>query len=502
MIQWDTMAETSGTPKPTTAESETGGNLRPAYGYAPTRSLSARLLILTAVFVMIAEVMIYAPSIGRFRISYLEDTIARAYLSMVAVERAGDPAVLDDLKEELLYQTDTYGISIKRDDSRSLMVGHDMPPEVNTTVDLREFGFFSAIMDAFTTLSQGENRVLRVVGMAPKSHDVMVEVIVDETPMRRRMIDYSTRILQLSIVISLFTACLVFFTLQWLIVRPLRRMTRQIGRFREHPEAATATPVVDRSDEIGVAERELLVMQDELRMALRQKTRLAALGAAMTKVNHDLRNTLATAVLASDALAAIKDPEVQRVTPRLMKAVDRAVRLCSQTLNFAREVEPPFRPSRFELRTMIDDVFQAVQGAGFDDFGDPLPEDPSRPAFTPVNDVPAGFMMTADRDQVIRAVQNLVDNAGQVGATRVAVSARETGECVRILVADDGPGVPEDARRHLFEPFAGSAREGGTGLGLVIVKDVAQAHRGFVSLIETGPKGTTFELGLPHRRAD
>ena len=482
---------------------EAGEGDRPPYAYTPSRSLSARLLILTAVFVMAAEVMIYAPSIGRFRISYLEDTIARAYLSMVAVERAGDPAVLDELKEELLYQTDTYGISIKRDDSRSLMVGHDMPPAVNALVDLREIHFFSAIMGAFETLSQGENRVLRVVGMAPKSHDVMVEVIVDETPMRRRMIDFSTRILNLSIVISLFTACLVFLTLQWLIVRPLKRMTRQIGRFRESPEAApSAKPPSTRSDEIGVAERELLVMQDELRVALRQKTRLAALGAAMAKINHDLRNTLATAVLASDALAAIKDPEVQRVTPRLMKAVDRAVRLCSQTLNFAREVEPPFRPTRFELRTLVDDVFQVVQDAKLDDFGDPLPDDPDRPTFTTVNDVPAGLTVTADRDQVIRAVQNLVDNAGQVGASRVAVSARDTTACVRVLVADDGPGVPEDARRHLFEPFAGSTREGGTGLGLVIVRDVAQAHRGFVSLVETGPMGTTFELGIPKQGGD
>ena len=473
---------------------------RPARPYAPARSLSARLLILTIVFVMVAEVMIYAPSIGRFRVSYLQDTISRAYLSMVAVEEAGDTALLDTLKTELLYQTDTYGISIKRSDKRSLMVGDDMPPQVNVSVDLRETGFFSAIMAAFETLSQTENRVLRVVGKAPKSHSVVVEVIVDETPMRREMIDYSTRILTLSIVISLFTACLVFLTLQWLIVRPLQRMTRHIERFRENPEAPTVGAAdASRQDEIGVAERELLIMQDELRMALRQKTRLATLGAAMAKINHDLRNTLATAVLASDALAAIKDPEVQRFTPRLMKAVDRAVTLCSQTLNFAREVAPPFKPSRFSLHGLAEEVFQSVLLPEVDAFGDQVGTFDA-PDFDAVNDVARDLMISADRDQLIRALHNLVENALQSGATRIAVAGAIRADCVQILVSDNGPGLDDHAREHLFQPFAGSTRKDGTGLGLVIVKDVVQAHRGTVAVLETGPDGTTFELKLPQTK--
>jgi len=462
-----------------------------------SKSLSARLLILTVFFVMVAEVLIYAPSIARFRMDYLQDTISRAYLSMIAVEAVSESQLLMDLQTELLYQTDTYSISVKRDDQRMLMVGHDMPPDVDLAVDLREPGFIGPIMAAFDTLFQNENRVLSVAGLAPKSHSVMVEVIVDETPMRRAMVDFSTRILNLSLIISFFTAGLVFLSLRWMMIRPLQRITRHIARFRESPESpVSAVANAGRQDEIGVAERELLLMQNELHASLRQKTRLATLGAAMAKINHDLRNTLATAVLASDALAAIKDPEVQRVTPRLMKAVDRAVRLCSQTLNFAREVEPPFCPQTIVLRGLTDEVFQSVLHPNFDPFDD-LAFEADGPSFDAVNDIAAGFTVTGDKDQLFRGLHNLIENAVQVGATQVAVSAHVADGVVHILVSDNGPGLNEKAIKNMFQPFAGSSRDGGTGLGLVIVRDIAQAHRGHIHVAKTGPDGTIFDLGLP-----
>ena len=66
-----------------------------------------------------------------------------------------------------------------------------------------------------------------------------------------------------------------------------------------------------------------------------------------------------------------------------------------------------------------------------------------------------------------------------------------------IDVADDGPGLPEKAREHLFQPFAGSAREGGTGLGLVIAREVVHAHGGEIELARTGDDGTVFRLRFP-----
>src|SRR5262249_30113336 len=160
---------------------------------------------------------------------------------------------------------------------------------------------------------------------SPKHPQATIEIVIDEAPMRLALIDYSQRILALSVFISLITATLLYLSLQWLMVRPLRRLIEGMMAFREDPEdVSRSIAATGRSDEIGVAEREFAEMQAGLRSALHQKTRLAALGTAVTKINHDLRNILATAGLVSDRLAGSDDPEVKRIAPTLVKAIDRA----------------------------------------------------------------------------------------------------------------------------------------------------------------------------------
>ena len=257
-----------------------------------TTGLSARLLVLTIAFVMLAEFLIYTPSIARFRKMYLEEHIARAQLAILAVEAAPDMTVGADLEKRLLSQAGAYGIILREPDRKVLMLSHDMPPDVDVVFDLRVGTFPTWIRDAFVALAQDENRVMRVMGVSPSEKAVVIEVLMDETPMRQAMYGYSQRILELSIVISLITAGLVFLSLQLLMVRPMGRITQSMVSFRDDPEDVSANlPSSKRRDEIGVAQRELAVMQNDLRLALRQKTRLAALGAAVAKINHDLRNS-------------------------------------------------------------------------------------------------------------------------------------------------------------------------------------------------------------------
>src|SRR5262249_27530617 len=156
----------------------------------------------------------------------------------------------------------------------------------------------------------------------PKQSQVTVEVLLDEAPLRLEMVAYSWRILGLSLVISFATATLVFLALQWLMVRPLRRLIENVMAFRDAPEdPARAIGPSRRRDELGVAQNELAQMEESVRAALHQQARLAALGTAIAKISHDLRNILATARLVSDRLADSTDPKVQRMAPTLLGTI-------------------------------------------------------------------------------------------------------------------------------------------------------------------------------------
>ncbi len=457
------------------------------------RSLSARLLLLTLIFVMAGEVMIYAPSVGRFRKVYLEERIAAAHLATLALEDAGTRNVSAAMRQRLLQHTETYNI-VLRQPTRSIFVlgpgeaDFGKLPSVDLTLDLREPIFFGWIVDAFKTVLQTENRVLRVIGQSPKDAKVVVEVMLDEQPMRKAMLDFSWRILGLSIVISLIAGGLVYLSLQWLMVRPMRRITESMENFRANPEDERADiHRSNRADEIGIAERELHIMQREVRLAMRQRRRLAALGAAIAKINHDLRNSLTTAMLVSDRLTGSEDPEVKRLLPKLFNAIDKAVNLCSQTLNFARQGSPLLSPSCFSLRDLVDEVESAVKMSDLGNNGTGWK-----------NEVERELLVEADREQLFRVLNNLTRNAIQAGAhnIHVAVSPKPQN-AVCIKVQDDGPGLPDKAKDNLFTPFASSTKEDGSGLGLVIARDVMRAHGGDLNVLRTGEDGTIFGIELP-----
>jgi signal transduction histidine kinase len=452
------------------------------------RSLSARLLVLTAAFVMLAEVLIYAPSIARFRWTYFEDHIAAGHLAALALEATPDQMVDPSLERELLRHVGAHGVVLQRAMSKALMLSDDMPPEVDAMVDLRRGTLFDKIADAFVTLVQQKNRVLRVRGPSPQDPKIIVEVILDETPLRHAMYEFSGRILALSLVISLIAAAFVYITLLLFMVRPMRRLTENMIAFREQPEDPTR--IIEpsrRGDEIGLAEREFAVLQRRLRAALGHRSRLATLGEAVAKINHDLRGILSTAQLVSDRLSSSNDPEVRRATPVLMKSIDRAVTLCSRILDFSRP-RPEIAAETFMLGELVTDMAVALS--------------PVLPSGTDISqNIPADLDIYADREQMFRALNNLVRNAAEAGATRIVVGARHEstplGRRAVIEVADNGPGLPEPVRQHLFQPFAGTARTGGTGLGMAIARDLARAHGGDLTLVSTGPEGTAFRFSLP-----
>lgn len=451
------------------------------------KSLSARLLLLTILFVMLCEVLIFVPSVARYRMTYLDNHIAAGHLASLSLAASPTGTIEQWLTNELLRQVGARGIIMHRANGMVRMLDAPDPPNADVTFDLSKGNVPLWIQKSFETLFSSGNRVMRVIGKTPFEPGATVEMLLDEKPLRDEMWDFGIRILRLSILISLTTAALVYLSLQWMLVRPMRRITDSMTEFRQDPEDASRRIAPSgRNDEIGRAQNELAMLQETVRQALGQRARLAALGTAVSKINHDLRAILATARLVSDGLADSAAPEVRRVAPRLIEAIDRAVALCTNTLDFSREGAPPFAPSAFPLLPLIDEIPSALG----------LPEGALKVDLS----VSKNLCVRADRDQLYRVLLNLARNAVEAGARELRFSAIREGGTVSVDIGDNGPGLPPRAQENLFRPFFGSARPGGSGLGLSIARELMRLQGGEIALVETTGAGTVFRLTLPVAR--
>ncbi len=165
-----------------------------------------------------------------------------------------------------------------------------------------------------------------------------------------------------------------------------------------------------------------------------------------------------------------------------MPAVEHAAALVTRTVDFAREGPPAITRSPVALRELVDDAASVIQPDDMDLNIDNL--------------VPKGLVLALDRAQIYRVLVNLLRNAVEAGASRIVVSVDIEAGLTRLMVTDNGPGLPLRVQDNLFKPFTGSGRRGGTGLGLAIARDLIRAHGGDLVLGETGPRGTRFEMGL------
>jgi signal transduction histidine kinase len=460
--------------------------------------LSGKLLFLTILFVMVAEILIYVPSIANFRLNWLNDRLAAAHTAALVLDAAPSGMVPESLAKQILQSIGARTVAMKMGDQRRLLAASIVPAKIDQDIDMRHMSWWQATMDAFEVLLFDEpDDVIRVVGPAPMGGDFL-EIILDEAPLRNSMLKFSVNILLLSLAISGITAMLVFFALHYLLVRPMGRITANMVAFRADPENHSLIIAESgRRDEIGTAEEELAAMQRELASMLNQKNRLAALGLAVSKINHDLRNLLASAQLFSDQLSNLPDPKVQRFAPKLMRALERAIAFCQSTLSYGAAQEAPPERKTIQFEPLIEEVHEAL-GLGIE---------------VPVRWIVAverGLTMEADHDQLFRVLVNVARNAMQALEARgsrdpardqIRITGRREGSVVVIEVSDTGPGVPEKARAHMFQAFQGSTRPGGSGLGLAIAAELVRAHGGDIRLVP-GTIGATFSITIPDRAVD
>lgn len=466
-------------------------------------ALPSKLLLLTAVFVMLAEILIFLPSISNYRLSWLNERLTAAQLATLAAEGFPGGDVPSGLRAEMLRTAQVKAIASRRRGVRRLVLPVDPQMTIDAHYDLRQrpegfWGNFSLqleqIGDAIAVLFAPDGRTIRVLGSIGDDPDDLVEIVMPEEPLKKAMYAYALNILGISIIISLATAALVYFALSRLLVRPMVRITANMVNFRQDPEdpGRIITPS-GRRDEIGTAERELGEMQRQLSGVLLQKTRLAQLGLAVSKINHDLRGMLANAQLLSDRLTSIPDPTVQRFAPKLIASLDRAINFCNDTLRYGRAEEAAPRRELLRLEPLVEEVAEALG----------LPREGTIDLKIDIDDT---LRIDADREHLFRIVSNLMRNAieavegqraGEPGGL-IGIKAWRDGRRVLVEVRDNGPGVPPKAREHLFKAFTGSQRKGGTGLGLAIAAEIVAVHGGRLRLLDTD-KGAAFVFEIPDR---
>jgi len=450
-------------------------------------SLSGRLLLLTVLYVLFSGALIFLPAMGIKEREILDEHILSAELTILPFTTPGQDWP-DELRQNLLKHANADEVLLRRQYQRDYFQIGTPHSKIDHTIDLSREHLWRDTANAMECLWRGGSRTLHVIAPSRIKDASSISIILSEAPIRAELMKNARRVIVAAAFISGLTGALVFLSLYYFVVRPVRRITRAMGTFHENPEDASRIMAAgNRADEIGVAERELAAMQRDLYGFLRQKQRLAALGTAVSRIQHDLRNILANAQLASDRLAASADPEVKKLAPRLVIAIDRAIALATTTLRYGRAEDLPPAPTAFVLKALIDEAAAAAMEGRTD----------IAVAFD--NRIDAALLIRADRDQLFRMVLNLLRNACEALSGKGVLAVTATGGDGRIAIdiSDNGPGIAESVRGKLFQPFVSAARPGGSGLGLAIARDLARAHGGDLVLVSTGADGTVFRITLP-----
>jgi signal transduction histidine kinase len=246
-------------------------------------------------------------------------------------------------------------------------------------------------------------------------------------------------------------------------------------------------------DSLRKRNRELLKANRELKSAqsqLLRAERLSVLGRFSSLILHDIRNPISTLRgLAELTLLHTEDAQlVQRNGERIISEADRLNRITGELLDFTRG-EISLTMSIVDLRELVARVVEIIA------------ERFAARRIEIVTDVAFAGPVIMDFDRMLRVLLNLADNSRKAmprGGT-FSLRVHDEGNRVVIEVADSGEGMNKAVQAKLFEPFFSSSKEGGTGLGMSIVKGIVDAHEGSLTFTTAEGAGTTFRIVLPKK---
>jgi signal transduction histidine kinase len=449
------------------------------------RSLSARVFWLIGGIILLVELLVLMPSLGSERQNWIQGRVQCAELLALSVRDGANP-VAPGLRDALLRLADTTAITLIGGGSDIRIQPDQMPAGFGPDIDLQRESLLDSMWRSDLAILGCEAPFARVYRTLPPGN-IEIMVVISQTGMARHLRLYAAHVAALAAGLAMLTGGLVFAALDRALVQPMQVMTASIAGFRRSPGYAGLGGLkwlgARGDDEISRAARELVAMQDEMRAALWRNARLAALGTAVAKISHDLRNILSSALLVADRFQRHGDPMVKQAANTLIPAMERAVELVSRTVDFAQEGAPAVSPSPVGLHLLIEEAADMLRT--------------THVGVVIENLVPPGLVLCLDRNQIYRVLVNLLRNAVEAGALQIMVTAEDENGTALLVIADNGPGLPQKVISNLFRPFTSAGRNGGTGLGLAIARDLIRAHGGELVLRRTGPGGTEFAMTLP-----
>lgn len=457
--------------------------------------IRTRLILLISLAVFITEILIFVPSIASMQQRWLINKHEALQPFGLMLTDKHDTSVDANVRKSILKATGALAISIVSNDGSTVDLSLDSKiPVVERTINLNTFTETDAILAAITTLFRKTGKTLQVIGPI-KGTDSNLAVVIPNTVLRNTLIEFTWHFALISLTIALMAAMIIYLVIYELLVRPLKDIYMNMLDFVMEPDNPSRIIVPGaRRDEVGIAQRQVAAIESVLQQNYARQKHLADLGLAVSKINHDMRNVLASAHLMSDHLAEVKDPVVQSLAPKLIRTINRAINYTQSIIAYGRAQEQPPQRRRILLRRLVEDVRETLAVPGRDEVDIR-------------NFVPEDFEIDADNEQLHRVITNLCRNAVQAmtandnnwdcAVKEITITAGHIGTTAIIDVEDTGPGLPPRAKEHLFAPFRGSAHRDGIGLGLAICLELVRAHGGTIKLLEDGKPGTHFEIRIP-----
>jgi signal transduction histidine kinase len=467
-------AETPALPEALGRHASAPGLPLPLQGFG----LAARVLVVTVSFVLLAMSLFYVARLTAHREMLLHNKISAVQTTVDAFGLAGPTPPTQDLSQKILNGVEVKWMALETPTGRREFVLAGGPPAGAQSVMADDTSYLESIAATFRALFAAPGTIVKLSAPA-QANESAIEFAFDETPLIQSLWRVSGNFLTISLTIAAVVTCVLWAALWRMVLQPVRRLTSNIIAFGESPQdASRVIAPTGRGNEIGRAEAALAVMQRSLAHELTQRKRLAELGMAVARINHDLRNILSAAQLISDRLATIPDPLAQRLAPRLVATLDRAIQFCQATLTYGAGRELPPSRRRFDLCELVAQVVESGK-AEYD-------------AAIDYNiDIPPRFCIYADPDHILRILENLSRNAAQAlmakGATdgrpkAIRFAAIRTDGLALLEISDTGPGFPPDQNDRIFEPFHKSTSDVGAGLGLAIAADLVTRNGGAIAL--------------------